>query len=112
MIYPQPVILHGVSSRTLAAGELHARGIKWDRVLADRMMVQRWDYQNGTHVAQQPGIHEYFMLGDGDVAYWTPLIQALHINNYTRRWAEISLQKTITLEYYREETYDRARQVG
>ena len=58
------------------------------------MFDREYDYREGYRRVAKDGIHHYFMVGDTDVAYYTPRMQTLHINKHPRRWAAESLMKT------------------
>lgn len=77
----------GCSSRTAAQQLLKELGVEWDRVIVDRMSKRVFDYRFGWQTVFEDGLFEYFMLRDGDVAYWTPALESLHIHPQRRSWA-------------------------
>lgn len=70
---------------------LKKKGIKWDRKVRDAIRTPR--YFGGEDIT--PGVHVYYMLGDCDVAYFTPLLGTLFIHKTPRRWAKEMLENCL-----------------
>lgn len=75
------------------AAFLAAREIEWSYVVVDQLRSSRRDYRTGEFYIDE-GIHQYFMRGDGDVAYWTPMMSWFHINAHRRPWSSDCLLQT------------------
>lgn len=65
------------------------RDLKWDRMIIDI-------HDPGT-LDECCGIHEYFMVGDYDIAYFTPTMNTLRINEKPRPWSREFLASTRVL---------------
>lgn len=90
-------------SETEAHEWLELFHIEWDRVCVDWMTERKYHYAHGWQTVRKDGIHRYFMKGDCDVAYYTPMMQTLHINAVPRRWAPESLMRTRNVYLYGQE---------
>lgn len=60
-----------------AKGILASKGVSFDRAITDDL--PRFDFRAGRVMGD--GIHVYFMVGGADVAYYTPLMRALHVHD-------------------------------
>lgn len=65
------------------------RDLKWDRLIIDI-------HDPGT-LNEKCGIHEYFMVGDCDIAYFTPIMGTLRIHEKPRPWSREFLASTRVL---------------
>ena len=75
--------------RADAFDALADRDLKWDRLIIDI-------HAPGT-LDEKCGIHEYFMVGDCDIAYYTPIMKTLHIHAEPRPWSQQFLASTRVL---------------
>lgn len=65
-------------------------GVTYDRVVVDHWLEKRWC----AGIREVEGIHHYFMLGNCDVAYYTPGIKVLCIHRTPRPWSDEFLEQT------------------
>jgi hypothetical protein len=70
---------------------LEEKGIKYDRVIVSKIYRNSWTTGLPT---SEGGIHQYFMQGDCDIAYYTPTMGWLLINNKPRKWCKEFLENT------------------
>lgn len=85
--------LFGAQSIGCAEDRLYELGLEWDIIRVDVMRSLNWKGQ----VVEQRGVHMYFMKGDSDIAYYTPLMGTLHVNEAPRPWHQSLLAKTIII---------------
>jgi len=72
-----------VPSLSAAKEHLAKIGIRYDRIISDSVRSTDW-YSGREKVTE--GVHWYFMLGDCDVAYFTPLMSVLFVQDSPRKW--------------------------
>jgi len=65
------------------------RDLKWDRMIIDIHHPNTLD--------EKCGIHEYFMAGDCDLGYFTPIMGTLRIHAEPRPWHPSFLASTRVL---------------
>ena len=82
-------VLQNVKCIQEAQDYLADNGIKYDRVVHHPLRPQFFE-TSYTRI----GVHLYFMDGDQDVAYYTPIMQTLAINDKPRFWATNLLQSS------------------
>jgi hypothetical protein len=74
-------LIQNVTSQWDAEQRLKAKKIKWDRNWRPGIKRPR-PYGYGEY--EDVGVHVYFMAGDCDVAYYTPLMNTLLIHDQPR----------------------------
>ena len=72
-----------------AVNLMEDRDLRWDRMIIDI-------HDPGT-LDEKCGIHEYFMVGDCDIAYFTPITGTLRIHAKPRPWSPQFLASTRVL---------------
>lgn len=80
-----------VSTVSSAKEVLAAAGLQFDRML-HRPFTSRFE--------RQPSIHIYFMQGDCDVGYLTPMTDTLVLHDVPRKWHTSFLEGMETYEGY------------
>lgn len=82
-----------VNSMFEARAKLSELGIKFDRTIANVIESGRKQYTGDVIINK--GIHRYFMQGDCDVAYYTPLMGLLSVLDAPRKWHEYFLANSV-----------------
>jgi hypothetical protein len=72
---------------------LEAMGFQFDRVLVPQGHREQSQYCP-QHTIAYDLLHWHFMVGDADIAYWTPIMNTLAILDAPRPWAQKFLANT------------------
>jgi len=77
-------VVHGIQSEWEARAIMEQLGLKYERVYQDVLQgrTRYWD----APPEKIPGIHQYFMQGVTDIAYYTQLMGTLFIHVTPRPW--------------------------
>lgn len=70
---------------------LSENGVSFERVVVDDISVRNW--KSGTDIILD-GVHIYFMVGSADVAYYTPIMETMRIEDEPRQWHPDILART------------------
>ena len=81
---------YDIESFCSAGDKLRELNIKWDRTIVDCWISKNyWGNPDKKY-----GIHIYFMIGKSDVAYYTPIMKTLFVNDQPRLWGDENLSHT------------------
>lgn len=83
------ILVHKVFHLGDAERAIAEHGLTFDRTIT--VPIPYRSYYGGEQRCH-PGVHTYFMQGQCDIGYWTPLMSILVIHDKPRQWSDESLQ--------------------
>jgi len=78
-------LVNGIKSEWEAVAIMEQLGIHFTWLNRECIKGRRSHWSNEVELV--PGIHHYFMLGQGDVGYYTPIMESLFIHDRPRPWS-------------------------